>query len=439
MPGSEIDLDPPAVAEALMRAALEAVDPTDAVLRAMRLRGEVLILGDETVRLHEVANVWALGAGKAARGMAAGAVELLGERIAGGAIVVPDGLGRPIQSLEVWEAAHPIPDVRGLAAAAEALRVARRAGPDDLVLCLLSGGASALWTAPVAGITLGDLREVTDALLRAGAPIEEVNTVRRHLSRIAGGGLAREAAPARVTTLAISDVLAGDPHSIGSGPAVVDPTTHAEALAVLARYEVHAPAGVVRHLEAGAAGDRAETLKTGDLPRDPTVLVGASIRDALAAAAEEAVRLGYRPVVVTDHLEGPASTAGEEVARAALAASDKGPRQVLLWGGETTVVVKGSGRGGRNQEVALAAAQVLDGHAAITVAAFATDGVDGPTAAAGAIVDGSTARRGRDAGLDPTEALRENDSHTFLKAAGALITTGPTGTNVNDLTIAVVP
>lgn len=431
--------DPRAVAEAIRRAALAAVDPADAVLRAARLRGESLIIGDETFRLDRLSRIWILAAGKAARGMAAAALDLLGRTVFGGSVVVPDGLGGPLDGLDLWEAAHPIPDVRGLAAAAEALGIARRAAADDLVLCLLSGGASALWTAPVPGVTLDELRGVTEALLRAGAPIESVNLVRRHLSRIGGGGLARAAAPARVTTLAISDVLGGDPHSIGSGPAVVDPTTHAEALDVLARYEMHPPTGVLRHLQSGAAGDRPETLKSGDLPEDPTFHVAASIRDALAAAAEEAVRLGYSPRVVSDQMEGAASTAGDGIARAAIQARATGGRQVLLWGGETTVAVRGSGRGGRNQEVALAAALRLEGHEGITITTFATDGVDGPTSAAGAVVDGSTIGRGRGAGLDPAGALRENDSYTFLEAAGALIVTGPTGTNVNDLAIAVIP
>lgn len=423
----------------LYRAALGAVAPDEAVLRALRLHGSTLRVGSEEIDLDAVGSIWVVGAGKAARGMAAGALELLGDQIAGGVIVAPDGLARPLLGIDVWEARHPIPDTRGLAAAAEALRVARAAEEGDLVLCLLSGGASSLWTAPGDGISLSELQEVTEALMRAGSPIGELNTVRRHLSRIGGGMLARAAAPARVLTLAISDVIGGAAHDIGSGPTSPDPTTHADALHVLTAREVHAPAAVRHHLQAGSAGQAPETLKAGELRQEPSFHVIASLRDALAAAAEEAMRLGHPATVVTDHLAGPASAAGELVARATIAAREagEGPR-ALIWGGETTVEVRGSGRGGRNQELALAAARLLDGVPGIALAALATDGVDGDSPAAGAIVDGSTAERARRAGLDIYDALARNDSHTLLAATGDVIVTGPSGTNVNDIVIALI-
>lgn len=432
-----------AAVRAVIAAALAAVEPRSTVRRALRPGESRLGLGDEMVTLPESGRIWLVGAGKAALGMTEAAEEVLRDRLAGGTIAVPRSPGRApatdaIPGIDVWEAAHPLPDATGLAAAAEALRVARGAGENDLVLCLLSGGASSLWSAPAAGVTLGDLRSTTRLLLHAGAAIEEMNTVRRHLSRIAGGGLARAAAPARTATLAISDVLGGAPHAIGSGPGVTDPTTFAEALDVLARYETAPPEAVRRHLQAGAAGALPETLKEGELPCEPIFHAAASIRDALAAAAEEAARLGYQPSVLSDHLEGAARDAGGAVGRAAIEASSRRSPQILLWGGETTVAVRGGGQGGRNQEVALAAALELDGHPGITVATLGTDGVDGPTPAAGAVVDGSTASRARDRGLDPAAALRENDSYTLLAGLDALLVTGPTGTNVNDLTIALI-
>jgi glycerate 2-kinase len=426
------------VADAVRRAALAAVEPATAILRGLKLSDDLLVAGAEEIDLSGVDRVWLVGAGKAARGMAAGVVEMLGSRIAGGTVAVPDGLGRRLTAIDVWEAGHPLPDTRGLAAASEALQVAQRAGAGDLVLCLLSGGASALWAAPPAGVTIAELRDLTTALLRAGAPIDEINIVRRHLSGVGGGNLARRAAPARTLTLAISDVLGGSPHVIGSGPTSVDPTTFPDALRVIAAYEIRAPAGIRRHLQAGAAGERRETLKPGELPAEPPFHVIASLRDALAMAAEEAVRLGFPATVVSESFDGEARRRGEEVARAALAARNAGQRSVLIWGGETTVEVRGNGRGGRNQELALAAALAIENEPGITITAFATDGIDGPTPAAGATVDGRTAGRGRAAGLDPAKALQSNDSHTFLAACGALLSTGPTGTNVNDLTLAII-
>lgn len=424
-------------AAAIYRAALSAVDPTDLVLRALRLDGDTLAIGAEEIDLDEIRAIWIVGAGKAARGMAAGAVELLGERVTGGSIAVPSDRHRPLSRVDVWEAGHPIPDVRSLAAAAEALRIARAASEEDLVLCLLSGGASALWTAPAGELTLGDIQQLGAQLLAVGAPIQQINTVRRHVSRIAGGRLARRAAPARLMTLAISDVIGGAPHDIGSGPTVPDPTGYLEALSVMVERGISASPAVRHHLHAGAAGELNERPAT--VSGTASFHLIGSIREALAAAAEEAVRLGYRASVVSDRLQGPAGAAGGEIARAALAAAAAGGGpQALLWGGETTVELRGSGKGGRNQELVLSAAISLAGARDVVIAALATDGVDGPTPAAGAIVDPSTLARGRAAGQDPEHALADNDSYTFLDAAGDLFVTGPSGTNVNDLVVALI-
>jgi glycerate-2-kinase len=369
---------------------------------------------------------------------------VLGERVAGGTITVPaGGPTRRLPGIDVWTASHPVPDTHGLAGAAAALEVARAAGEDDLVLCLLSGGASALWPAPPAGVSLSDLRAATGSLLRAGAPIAEINAVRRHLSRIAGGWLARAAAPARLVTLAVSDVVGSAPDAIGSGPTVPDPTTYADALEVLRRREVDVPPAVRAHLQRGDLGEAPETPKPGDPAfARASYRVVASSRDALAAAAEEAERLGYRTTVVGDDMEGEARRVATEVAALAWGAHAEGesaraPAAFLL-GGETTVTVRGPGRGGRSQELALAAALEIEGEPGVVVAAVGTDGRDGPTDAAGGMVDGETTARGRAAGLEARDALERNDAHAFLRASGDLVVTGPTGTNVNDLVLVLV-
>ncbi|HEX8691177.1 MAG TPA: DUF4147 domain-containing protein [Longimicrobium sp.] len=428
-------------ARRILDAAVAAADAREAVRRALALDGDALtVAGRERIDLSRVEHVWIVAAGKAAARMARGAVEVLGERVVGGTVTTKDRHGEPVPPLELWEAAHPVPDARGLAGAADALRTARAAGERDLLLCLLSGGASALWPAPPPGVSLGDLRVLTERLLRAGATIRELNTVRKHLSRIGGGWLARAALPARVVTLAVSDVVGSPLDVIASGPTVPDPTTFADALEVLLRYEVTAPAAAVRWLQAGAAGEAPETPGPGELDESRlSAHVIAGNRDALEGAAAEAERLGCRAEIVADDLEGEAREVAHGIAwlglarQAELAPGD--PPLALLLGGETTVTVRGQGRGGRNQELALALAVELEGHAGVVAAALGTDGTDGPTDAAGGIVDGETVARADAAGVVAAEALQDNDAHRFLRAAGDLLVTGPTGTNVNDVVL----
>ncbi len=429
-------------ARAILDAALAAAGARVAVARALSLDGERLrVAGAEEIGLASVQRIWLIGAGKAACGMAAGALEVLGGRVTGGTLTTKDGHGCALPWMEVWEAAHPVPDTRGMAGAADALRMARAAGPGDLVLCLLSGGASALWPAPAAGVPLTDLQSVTDALLRAGATIRETNTVRKHLSRIGGGWLARAAAPARVVTLAVSDVVGGALDVIASGPTVPDSTAFADALDVLARYDIQAPRSVRARLRAGVAGEVEETPKAGDSAFDrASAYVVASNADALRGAAAAAERLGYRARIVADDVEGEARSVGEQVGLLVRDTLAEGPAfpVALLLGGETTVTVQGRGRGGRNQELALACAMELEGVDGVLVVSVGTDGTDGPTEAAGAFADGSTVARGHAAGLDARDALRRNDAYPFLRAAGDLVVTGPTGTNVNDLVLVLV-
>jgi glycerate 2-kinase len=400
--------------------------------------GDLLRAGTETIDLTTIDRVLLVGAGKAAPAMAQGVVDVLGERLSFGAITTKNGHAQPVPGIEVWEAGHPLPDTHGLAGAAVTLEVARGAGEGDLLVCVLSGGASALWPAPPPGISLTDVQWVTDALLRAGAPIGELNTVRKHLSRIGGGQLARAAHPARVLALVVSDVVGSPLEVIASGPTVPDPATFADALGVLTRRGLTAPPAVLAYLQAGAAGDAPETPKPGDpLFERVSTHVIARNRDALEGAAREAERLGCEARIVTDSLEGEARVvAGEIVAEAlrAQAELEVGARPLaLLWGGETTVTVTGDGRGGRNQELALAAAIELAGHREILLAALGTDGTDGPTDAAGGRADGGTVARGESAGFSARKCLDHNDAYHFLRASGDLLITGPTGTNVNDL------
>jgi glycerate 2-kinase len=401
------------------------------------------VMGDEEIDLRGVERIWLVGAGKAAAGMALGARDVLGDRIAGGTITTRDGYGSAVPGIAVWEAAHPVPDTRGLAGAADALAVARAAGARDLAVCLLSGGASALWPCPPAGVSLSDLKALTAALLRAGAAIGEMNAVRKHLSRIAGGWLARAAHPARVLTLAVSDVVGSPLEVIGSGPTVPDPTAFEDALEVIRGYEISAPRGVMAYLQAGAAGEAPETPKPGDVAfARASAHVIAGNADALRGAAAEAERLGYRAEIVADDLEGEAREVAPAIGRLALerqrALSPGDAPLALLLGGETTVTVRGRGSGGRNQELALALAMELEGGDGIVAAALGTDGTDGTTDAAGAIVDGGTVARAAEQGLDAREHLDANDSHPLLRATGDLLVTGPTGTNVCDVVLVLV-
>jgi glycerate 2-kinase len=332
-----------------------------------------------------------------------------------------------------------------LAAAEAVTTVLATTTARDRVLLLLSGGASALLPSPVDGISLADLQTVTEHLLRAGATICEINAVRKHLSRLSGGQLARLAQPASVVALILSDVV-GDPLDvIASGPTAPDPTTYATAQAILARYDLveQIPPSVLMHLEEGTAERIAETPKPGDpvFANVTNVIVGSNRLAALAATVE-AKRLGYNTLLLTTFMEGEA----REVARVT-AALAKGIRTYgdpvqrpacLVWGGETTVTVRGQGKGGRNQELALAAALAMEGLPDVSLLALATDGTDGPTDAAGAIVDGHTAEIARESGWDPAATLVDNNAYPLLDAVGALLRTGPTGTNVNDIAVLLV-
>jgi len=356
-----------------------------------------------------------------------------------GIAVTRHGYARPTRCVPVIEAGHPLPDAAGLAATERTLTFAQGAGEADLVLVLISGGASANWTAPAAGITFAEKQAVTRALLQSGAAIDEINTVRKHLSRIKGGRLAARASPARVLTLAISDVPGDDPAVIGSGPTVPDPSTLADARSIVARYRLDVAAAVADALVNPAN----ESPKPGDAAFATSVFrLIARPADAFRACESAARRAGYEIIFLGDRVEGEARTVAAEHARLARQLATGGHHAVILSGGELTVTVRGQGRGGPNQEYALALALALDGATGIAALAGDTDGTDGgagePDDPAGAFVDGTTASRARQLGLDPAAFLANNDSTVFFRRLGDLLTPGPTYTNVNDFRAIVV-
>ena len=429
-----------AAARAILREALLAAEPRRLVRRQLKVRSGVL----EAAGVRHPAGrgrVAVVAVGKAAVPMALAAEEALGDRLTEGIAVSTASEGR-LARVRLLTASHPVPDARGLAAAAEVEALARGLGRDDLLLVLLSGGASALLPSPAEGVTLEDKARTTALLLRAGATIHELNAVRKHLSRIKGGGLARAASPARVVTLVLSDVVGDDLSTIASGPTVPDPTTFADALAALRRRGVldGVPGSVRVRLEAGAAGAIPETPKPGEAAfrRGATRIVGSN-RLSVAAAAREARRQGLRPLVLTTRLEGEAREAARvlvAVLRECVESSRPAAAPVcLLAGGETTVTVQGNGQGGRNQELAVAAAQALAGFPVpAVVASLATDGIDGASDAAGGIADDTTAARAAALGLAPASAfLAASDTRNYLGPLGDLVVTGPTGTNVVDV------
>jgi glycerate 2-kinase len=374
-----------------------------------------------------------IGAGKASAAMARALEERWHHPIEG-LVVTRYGYGETCKRIEIVEAAHPVPDEKGRAAAGRILEKVKGLSADDLVLCLISGGASALLALPAPGLTLADKQAVNRALLKSGANIVEMNTVRKHLSAIKGGRLAVAAQPARVLSWLISDVPNDDPGVIGSGPTVPDRTTFADALAVLAKYRIDPPADVRARLEAGAAGKIEETPKPGDprLARVETVVV-ATPRRSLDAAAALARSRGLGVVVLGDNLEGEARELGAAHARQALDIAAKGGKPtVVLSGGETTVTVRGKGRGGRNVEYLLSEAIAANGAKGIWGLSADTDGVDGAEDIAGAIFAPDTLARARAKGHDPQEMLDDNDGHGFFGTLGDGLVTGPTRTNVND-------
>ncbi|MCS6802257.1 MAG: DUF4147 domain-containing protein [Chloroflexota bacterium] len=431
---------PPAILSTLIQAALAAADPAAAVQRALSVRRETLAFGSLLLPLRSVRRILVVGAGKAAAPMAAAVADLLAPRPVEGVVIVPSGYAAPAGPITVREAGHPVPDAAGLHATAEILSLLAGADERDLVIALISGGGSALLVAPDDGLELSDLVVTTEALLRSGAPIAAVNAVRKRLDRVKGGGLARAAAPATLIGLVISDVIGSPLDVIASGPTVPDQSTWQEAAEVVARYRLEEalPPRVVDRIRRGAAGQGAPPLTAADpaFAKARTAVI-ADNRLAAQAACRAAKEAGFATLLLTTSLEGEASAAGRVLASVLREARASGaplpPPCCLVAGGETTVTVRGTGRGGRNQELALGAALGLAGIPGVLLASIGTDGRDGPTDVAGAWVDGETAARAAAQGVDAAAALASNDSYAFFAAVGGHIRLGATRTNVNDL------
>jgi len=444
-----------AVVKRIMAAALEAVDPEKAVLNNLQREGSALSVAGVRYDLAEVDRVFLVGGGKAGAPMAKAVASVVGDRLHACIVNVKDGYTLSEQQasematqaacpVRFVEAGHPTPNEAGVMGARLMAAALGDLTERDLVICVISGGGSALISLPAAGIALADIQALTDLLLRSGATINEMNTVRKHLSAIKGGGLARLAQPARLVALLLSDVVGNPLDVIASGPTVPDTTTFADAWAVLEKYDLseRVPEPVRVRLQAGLRGEIADTPKPGDpvFDRVQTVVVGSN-DIAAARAVEQARREGMHSLLLTTYLEGEAREVGKVAAALAKEMAVNGrplPRPAcLVAGGETTVTIRGNGKGGRNQELALAAALALDGWDGVLVATLATDGTDGPTDGAGAIVDGHSVARARALGQDPAAFLRNNDSYHLLRATGELLVTGPTNTNVNDLLFVV--
>lgn len=432
-------------AASVLDAALTAVEPERAVRRFVRVKDATLRVGRRTYDLDAVRRIFVVGAGKAGAPMVAALEAILGDRITAGVVNVKYGYTKPLAHVQLVEAGHPVPDAAGVRGAGAMLELLADASADDLVVCVISGGGSALLPVPAPPVTLEDKAEVTALLLRSGATIRDVNTVRKHLSQIKGGGLAKAAAPAPVIAIVLSDVIGDPTDAIASGPTAPDPTTFADALEILERYglEDRVAPPVLQHLRDGAAGRVGETAKPGDpvFAGVQVVIIGSN-EAAARAAARKAAALGYSTLLLTTCLEGEAREAARVLAGIGRSTRTAGIPQAspacVIAGGETTVTVRGSGKGGRCQDFALSAALSIEDWPDVVIAAFGTDGTDGPTDAAGAVADGSTIDRARALGLSARRALANNDAYPFFAALDDLIVTGPTNTNVNDLYVMLV-
>jgi len=425
--------------------ALNTVDPKQIVKDKLLVEGSILKVDGRSFDLRKLKHIYVVGGGKASGSMAEAVEQTLGKRITSGLVNVPHGSKSKTNIIELHGASHPVPDEAGVEGTRQMLRIADQAESEDLVICLISGGGSSLMPLPRGNISLSDKRELTNALLRSGATINEINTVRKHISDFKGGWLAKKAYPATILNLILSDVM-GDPLDfIASGPTVPDSTTFADAAEVLKKYKLwfQASASVRKVLSDGVKGAIPETPKAEDeaFKKVFNVVVGNN-RYASLAACQQLKSAGLNTLLLTATLEGEARQVGTVLASIAKEVAASGnpvakPAGIVA-GGETTVTVTGKGLGGRNQEIALAAALKLKGLDGVVVASLSTDGVEGPTDAAGAIVDGETLARATEMGLAAEKFLAENDSYHFFSKLSDLIFTGPTGTNVNDISVIVV-
>ncbi len=433
------------VASSAYQEALLAANPEEAVLRHLRVKGDILLIGDVDYFLNKFKRVVVIGAGKAS-GLMARAIEgLLSDRIDSGLVVVKHGLAEPLRHIKVRAANHPVPDRQGLKATKELIEHVEPLDENDLVICLISGGGSSLLEAPSQGLNLEDLQTANDLFLASGMNINEINCVRKHLSRIKGGRLATMVYPASLITLILSDVVGDRLDVIASGPTVADPTTYQDAADILKRHKVWAdmPASVINILEQGLSGEFEDTpdKKSIYFQRTQNVIIGSNIL-SLEAAYKSAVKAGMNSMILSSSVAGEAREIAHFYAAIARechkSAVPLGAPCCIIAGGEPTVTIAGSGKGGRSQELALATALATQDVPQMVFMAAGTDGIDGPTDAAGAIVDSKTIERATELGLDPYLHLTNNDSNPFFKTLDDLVITGPTGTNVMDIHILLV-
>lgn len=430
----------------ILTAALEAVEPAQATARVLQRYGDILEVNRQAYDLKKFRRVLVVGCGKAGAPMAIKTAEILGDRFTSGYVVVKHGhipaksASQLPENLILWEAGHPVPDQNSMIGAQHIAELLADTQADDLVIGLISGGGSSLMVSPAPGLTLADLQQLTKELLACGATIHEINTLRKHLDQVKGGGLARWASPATLVTLILSDVI-GDPLDIiASGPTSPDASTYGDALQILERYGIteRIPRNILTLLRQGQAGELAETPKPGDpIFSKVSHVIIANNSLAARAALQQAQVEGFHTLLLTTYLQGEARQVGQflaAVARQVAATGEPIARPAcIVAGGETTVTIAGDGLGGRNLEVALGAIRGLDGLAEMALVTLATDGGDGPTDAAGAVVTGQSLTQALRLGLQPADYLARNDSYHFFEALGGLIKTGPTLTNVNDL------
>jgi glycerate 2-kinase len=439
-----IQMDHRSVAELIFLEGVASVLPDKLIKNCLSVDSNFLVVGNQKFPLGLTDRIFVIGAGKASAMMAAEVEKILGSRISGGHIVVKYGHSCKLKYIKVSEAGHPVPDSNGFKSTRAIMKIADEAKGNDLVLCLLSGGGSALLTDFPEGSSPDELIKVNDLLINSGACIKEINAVRKHLSVVKGGQLARAVFPATMVSLILSDVP-GDPLDvIASGPTAPDPTTFRQALSVLENFNLlsSAPPGILKYLREGDAGKRSETPKQGDkiFEKIFNILIGTN-RLALEAAKLKAFEFNLNPVIIDDQLQGDTSSIAEYLTDISLKfqsdANEVKP-VCLLFGGETTVLMTGSGLGGRNQHLALNCAMLLQDHPGITILCAGTDGTDGPTRAAGAVVDCKTIPGALSQDIDPVKYLNEFDSYHFFKKAGGHIITGPTMTNVMDLIVVLI-
>jgi hydroxypyruvate reductase len=430
-------------AREIFNAALKAVDPISAVKKHVSLEGEVLRVGDRRYDLATYAHIYVVGCGKAAASMSYALEEILRNRIDGGIINVKYGHTQDLHSITINEAGHPIPDEAGMKGTKEIVALLQGLGKTDLVIFVISGGGSALLPLPKEGIKLEEKQRVTEMLLESGASIDEMNAVRKHISNVKGGQLARVAYPATLISLLLSDVVGDRIDVIASGPTVPDESTFDDCMRIVAKYQLKLPEAVLNLLTRGLNGELEETPKRGDPIFSKTfhLIIGSNIM-ALKAAEQKAQEYGYKTLILSSSIEGETREVAKvhtAIAKEIRATGNPIPKPAcIISGGETTVTIKGKGLGGRNQEFVLASALEIAGMEDTVILSCGTDGTDGPTDAAGALADGFTIQRAEQQGMHPLDYLQNNDSYHFFARLGDLIKTGPTNTNVMDVRLLLV-